>query len=76
MRRREFCTLVGGTAAAMMWPSLLGAQQKETPVIGFLNAASRKSGLEEAVTARVIPSRWASWQVSVDRAGISRAQLN
>ena len=70
-RRREFITLVGGTAAT--WPIVARAQQPGLPVVGFLRitraeesghlVAAFRQGLREAGYPSdkvVIESRWAA----------------
>jgi putative tryptophan/tyrosine transport system substrate-binding protein len=51
MRRRDFVTLLGGTAAALAAPRLIRAQQP-LPIVGFLNAGSPDSYARQVAAFR------------------------
>jgi hypothetical protein len=64
MKRREFMTLVGATAAT--WPLSVLAQQPKLPVIGYLGSA----------TAEAWAERLNAFRDGLGESGLSRAAMS
>jgi putative ABC transport system substrate-binding protein len=73
MKRREFITLLGGTAAT--WPLAARAQQPKMPVVGFLSGGSLNGYAPHDVEGRNVTMdyRWAKGQY--DRLQVMAADL-
>jgi hypothetical protein len=67
MRRREFITLIGSTAAA--WPLASRAQERAMPVIGFFRSTSRDDSTRLVVAFHLALGKDAPLGRAVQRSG-------